>query len=299
MLIDHIWTNSLETVCDQKFAAKSEIIMFDASDHLPTTFIHNLGTVKTKNKTKVKFRVVREENIAKFKQLFNLKHLHKLNLLLRQSLSPDEKYNTGIQDLQKLYDECFPWKTKSTHNKILQKPWITNELQRKIKKRVKMHSQMLKNRQTSEKYKEYKNHVCSELRKAKIQYFKNKINESGNDTRKKWEVIRVIICKGKKVRNTCPISGDELCSHYVMHPRRLYEKIPKVQDLPSYRKPTIKEPDKRPNNVPQFKFDPISSINVHNKITKLDDSKGPGSDGIGVKPLKSIAKTLSPIESLL
>ena len=69
----------------------------------------------------------------------------------------------------KIYNECFPVKTKKIHNKTLSKPWINQELQRLIKKKNRLYGKKLRNKtpKNLEKYRKCKNDLAGKLKPSK------------------------------------------------------------------------------------------------------------------------------------
>ena len=296
-LIDHIWCNSMEIFDNKELV--SNILIYDISDHLPTMLMYTVKNMKSNDKTKIQYRDYSNKNIQKFKDIFD----NKLSDSIRNSLkgelkhsSTDEKFKLTFNKISDHYNNCFPLKTKTIHNKILNKPWITNDLQKKIKKRNKLYCKVIKtnNQNLKDKYKIIKNSLNSELRCAKVTYFKEKVTESGNDVRKKWDVIRTVINKTRKKNKTVPISSTELSKYFTNHPKELYKKIPEMRSK-SPRKPVIREPDKLEKFNKLNTFRPVSCDEVFKILNDLNSNKGPGPDELSVKPFQCVAEKFSPI----
>ena len=209
-LIDHIWINDMS-----QSNIESKIVLTDITDHLPIFYIKRAES-KAQGYTKVSYRPLTENNIAKFKD-----KIQNLNAVLS---SHTTNPNNGAEDratnyfdhLGKIYNECFPMKTKKIHNKTLSKPWINQELQRLIRKKNRLFGRKLKNKspENLQKYRECKKFFEKKLKMAKESYFREKLMSTSNNMKDKWDAIRVIINKKKKNGNYCPISNRVLGNHY-------------------------------------------------------------------------------------
>ena len=180
--------------------------------------------------------------------LQQMQRLKKKKLLLKDKIQSLEAVlssyttdtNYGAEDraasyfehLGKIYDECFPIKTKKIHNKTLSKPWINQELQRLINKKNKLFSKKLhKNTpENVQKYKECKKDLAHKRKISKETYFRNKLMSSSNNMKDKWDAIRIIINKKKKNNARCPINNRILGNHYSSVARKLIDKLPSTQN---------------------------------------------------------------------
>ena len=79
-----------------------------------------------------------------------------------------------------IYNQCFPVKTKKVHNKLLSKPWITNDLQKMIKNKNKLFGMKLKLKslEVTQKYNKFKKEV-----KKKLYIAKNNNNNNNNNNK--------------------------------------------------------------------------------------------------------------------
>ena len=58
----------------------------------------------------------------------------------------ETRYNNYFDQITTVYDQCFPFRTKKIHSKILSKPWITPSIQKLIDKKNKCFSMKNKNK---------------------------------------------------------------------------------------------------------------------------------------------------------
>ena len=92
-------------------------------------------------------------------------------------------------------DECYPIKTKTVKTKSLLKPWVNDNLKGMIKRRHVLLKKYLKMPRTyGNEYRELRNSVNRELKSAKENYYKNKLNVAVGNCKKKlagnWRVAK-------------------------------------------------------------------------------------------------------------
>ena len=100
----------------------SNIIIYDISDHLPTMLMYTIKNMKSNDKTKLQYRDFSNKNIQKFKQIFDSQLADSAMDSLKGELkhsSTDEKCKLTFDKISDYYNKCFPVKTKTIHNKIL------------------------------------------------------------------------------------------------------------------------------------------------------------------------------------
>ena len=105
-LIDHIWINDMS---DNKIDAK--IVICDITDHLPIFYV-KYGAEKRQGYSKITYRPLTENNIAKFKD-----KIHTLDAALAShTTNPDhgaeDRAANYFNHLGRIYNDCFPVKTK-------------------------------------------------------------------------------------------------------------------------------------------------------------------------------------------
>ena len=162
-----------------------------------------------------------------------------------------------------------------------------------INKKNKMFSKKTKYNTESNKvkYKTMKKEVEKEIAKEKEIYYKNLLEKNNHNIKLKWNAIRTIINRNKIQNSHCIIPNNILGKHYATVAEKLAEKLPKItQDQIA----TTSEPNKTPKDNKQlFSFNYITERQVYELILKLDSNKGPGTDKLDIKSLKSIANIIS------
>ena len=89
----------------------------------------------------------------------------------------------------------------------------------------------LKSLEVTQKYNKFKKEVKKKLYIAKNDYFKNKLLDSSNNMKKKWDAIRCIINRKKNISNFCPVKSEVLGKHYSTIAEKLNEKLPKLKKM--------------------------------------------------------------------
>ena len=136
-LIDHIWINDMS-----HSDIESKIVITDITDHLPIFYIKYTES-KAQGYTKINYRPLTENNIAKFKDKIQNLDAVLSSHTTNSNHGAEDRAASYFEHLGKIYNECFPIKTKKIHNKTLSKPWINQELQRLINKKNRLFGKKL------------------------------------------------------------------------------------------------------------------------------------------------------------
>ena len=168
-----------------------------------------------------------------------------------------------------------PITTKNPNSHGGKKTWINDDLISKIKIRDKLHKLSAKKRIDSKIYKDYRNHLTSEIRKAKSIHYENEFKKSSSNLKKTWTLINEVI-RTKKSRpniNITDESGGEIkgsgvsikcVDHYTSIAETLANQLPNSPKNPS---------DYLQNrNENSFIFLPATPDEVENVINDLKDN---------------------------
>ena len=210
-LIDHIWTNNLESERNSSY-----ILVTDISDHLPCIFIEHDSNRSTNSAKYVKYRPITDKNREYF-----IRNVKKTEMALKfhttnSNTSTQTKYSDYFAHLNRLYATSFPTKPKKIHHKYLSKPWIDTELQRLIKKKNRLFSKKTKTNtaSASQNYRDCKNELAQKLKKAKTEYYHKKLYQETSTLKQKWDCLRELINRCKSSTDFCPIDNQQLGEHY-------------------------------------------------------------------------------------
>ena len=155
-LIDHIWSNDLES------NFKSGILRTDISDHF-CLFCFAEADVSSSCRTEIKYHDFSQPKIDLFRDrvngIVNFQNFRDVNCV----------YNSFIDNLINSIDECFPVQTKLVKAKALKKPWITYDLQLEINQRNKLYNKFIKRPITfEEQYKRFRNRLNLKIEMLKF-----------------------------------------------------------------------------------------------------------------------------------
>ena len=157
-LIDNIFTNDINS------NVKSYIYVTDISDHLPCISVFD-NKSKDKGYIHQITRNFSDSNMEKFRTQLNDNLKNKVDDICSDNPeNTQNQYDIFFTILTNTYELCFPTKRKKIHTKTYSKPWITNEIQKKIVKRNKLFSQKLTNSNANSKYKLLKKEIDQELK---------------------------------------------------------------------------------------------------------------------------------------
>ena len=129
------------------------------------------------------------------------------------------------------------------------------------------------------------------MKQQKKSYYKKLLEQTNNNIQQKWSAIRLIINRKKVQQNNCIIPNSTLGKHYETVAEKLAEKLPKLSRdaIPSTSKNTY-----NPRKTKQkFIFNETTEREIYELILKLDSNKGPGTDNLDIKSLKSVANIIS------
>ena len=137
---------------------------------------------------------------------FYLKHFG-INDVLNNQIA-ESAYEQFYKIFQDSYDKSFPIKTKTITIKNIQKPWVTETLISKIKRRDNLNKLANKKKIDRTVYTEFRNNLTTELRQAKTNYYEDQFEMNANNTKKTWEVINSVI-KSKKEYPKVKLTDEE------------------------------------------------------------------------------------------
>ena len=178
-ILDHIAIN-------MPLSFSSHVIFFDQTDHLPAVLKFYDGKLDNNPaKKQIRFRLVTEDNLAKFKNY--LDQLDWNSLLTHSDVNYDtEKF---LQELNKGYCKFFPLNTKFLSPKRLSKPWVTSKLLRLIKTKSNYFKMLKSGDVSQEENSAVRNRVNYETEKAKNEYIQHKFSVLRNDLKKSWKLL--------------------------------------------------------------------------------------------------------------
>ena len=159
-------------------------------------------------------------------------------------------------------------------------------------------------REAKNRYKSYRNHVTSVLKKAKFEWIRDHLTIE--DSKKWWARV-------KKVAGMVKVSGDEMCikgedGKEIKTPAELAkyfnnyfkEKVVKLQSTLKVDREAVLDyareymADKGFENTPEFKFKTVGTGVINKTVKALKNTSAEGRDGISTLILKQFKGTIAP-----
>ena len=196
--LDHIVSNDYDNF------SNAGILISDVSDHLPIFGNIQISNPKQNLKDPVFKRSFPEHKKDKFLDLLT-EEMTDINF----ENCPNTIMSDIMKALQKVLDFVFPKKKMSRkRKKLLQNPWITKEILKKMKTRDKLYRKFVKNDRIHNSvdhvmYKKARNKVNRAIKVAKDNYFQKQFGNCHGDTRKMWKVLNNAM-KRKSKKSSLP-----------------------------------------------------------------------------------------------
>ena len=237
-LIDHIWTNNLNTSCENK----QGILCSTISDHFSIFHISlNQQYNDSDNKQPILQRQYTQQNIEKFSDTLDKSKWNNVTSLNETSAA----FTTFQKEFTKIYTDCFPLRPlrKAYYNR---KPWLTPEMKESIKNKNKLYMNRHKGNfeENDAFYKKFKNRLSHILKTAERKYYAEQILKHKSNMKKTWAIIKQVInknkysstCKKFKHNDKTIEDGVDIANgfndFYVNVGQSLARKIPKTNKAP-------------------------------------------------------------------
>ena len=296
-LIDHILTNDITS------KSSSGIIVNEVADHFAIFHISATYTKGTKTKNK-QIRLFNDQNVATFRS--ELDRIDFAPILTYNC--PDEAYTKFIDLYKKPFDIAFPLKTiKISNRNIKREPWMTKGLLNSSRNKSKLLIKKLKKPTQANVtyYKTYVNIFNKAKRKAKIIYYKTKLEENKQNSKQLWTVLKQAIGKGNNKSNfphsfnieNSTVSNktevaDAFNKFFVNIGLNLSLNVPTSNRLYDTYMPN--------HNVKSMFLTPVLALDILDVTRKLKPKTSYGADGISTKLLKkTIDKIVDPITYII
>ena len=282
-LIDNIFTNTPHTQ-----HSLSGILTADVSDHLPIfhiskhSFNRQTSNEDTHSYPEINTRTLNNMSRALLAQNWND---------VTQNHDTQSAYSSFSRIINEAFTEHIPQKTTTHRQKS--KPWLTNALITSIKRKNKLYTVYLQHKTTQSLtyYKRYRNRLTNLIKIAKKSYYREKLQQSQNQLKKSWEILKEIIGsnitqtnKSEFTINGTTITDDNEIANEFNH---FFVNIPAsyISQLPQ----NTPNPTTFMNNAsyPSLFLTPTNAEEIHTIIQTLKSSS-PGYDKITLKILKRI-----------
>ena len=291
-LIDNILTNYNNNM-------KTGILVTDITDHFPTVFYKNLNVIK-QPKVDTKYTYKRnhsEENVNWFKQKLSCVHWNEI----LDGIDASSDYDKFISKFVELYDECIPLKKITANRKTCpQQPWMTKGLLKSINMKNNLYKKYLSSPtgENLSKFKTYRNKLNTLIRKGKREYYHNKFESTKSNIRQTWKTINEIIGRNKAKNHQNAFKTDS--GNIVTEPGNIADCFnnffveigPNLASNIQHSGKDFYEYLDEPTQKSLF-MKPVVADEVLKIISKFDQNKSPGHDGIGNLIVKKVAQSIS------
>ena len=189
--LDHISIN--------KFTQYTAPIYFaDISDHCGVALYLEMDDSVTPSNTKhrISFRLVNDENIAKFEDVIS----HTNWNFLANFNDVNEQFAAFKNYIDSAYRNCFPLKTKLISDKRKNKPWITESTLANIKLKSTYYKQFKNGIISREENNRLKNRLNKEINRDKAIYYQTLLSNSKGNMKKSWKTLNSLL--GSKNKNS-------------------------------------------------------------------------------------------------
>ena len=204
---------------------------------------------------------------------------------------PEDEIDDQVTILENVFrdvvDQVAPFKTFRVTRPPT--PWMTEEMKTKMHERDKLRAQYKSNfdNETFEKYKELRNTINHEKRRAKIKHFNSNINKQTRNSKRIHHALKIEgVVDSKKENGDLPIIGDLNLLNMVFS--RNNNKEIDLEKIENNIRGILQ------NCLPSiFKFEPVSELEVI-KVIKSIKTNAMGVDQISAKFIKSGAHVVAP-----
>ena len=256
--------------------------MSNVSDHFATFSVVSCNSSNTSSNTckTVKYRIDCEAN----RNSLSNEILSQDWKFIERYNCADSAYDAFSDKIISLYNKNFPIKTKKIKQIDLSKPYVTNEIKLLIKRKHQL--QKLYNRWPitySKDFKAMRNKLNSTLRKAKANYFKNKLLNEKHSPRNTWRILNSLLGREKGASEYSVLVDGEIVSDpyevatgfnefFSKIGANLAQKFSDSNDFQEYLPPMN-------SNIVNFQMNPTTVEEVTNTVFSLRNAS-PGHDDL-------------------
>ena len=293
--LDHIWSSHPERLHSVR------VMSSGISDHLPVIVTRKF--IKCPKNNKDQHRTITYRDIKGLNKEQFVSSLHEAPwdcaFVFEDTNDVVDAWYNVFNDI---IDEHLPLKQKRVKRKI-QPKWFNTEILKGIKARDKLLNKARKSQTERDwnAFKRAKNTVTQLIRSTKQSYFKDKVTENKNNSRKLWNLIKCLSNDDKGaesgikeiVENETNITDKQtiaeiLNSFFVDQPKNLVAAL----GLSSLTVPSTVTSARQ--NISAFDLPNITQKRVVELLLSIPTHKATGGDGISAKILRIAAPAIAP-----
>ena len=285
-LIDHIWCNFYSGSNHQSY-----VIHYPLTDHFPVSYLFNRNIVSTP--IIKKFRLMNDERNGQFIAMVNntdFTNIFSVN-------NPSDAFDKFYKIIMKIFNTCFPVKTKIIRHNKIKVPWMTKKLKMCIRKKFKLYCLMRRGLITRHSFRTYKKTLNWVSKKIRTQYYFKKFHLCKSNIKKTWSNINEVMqrVKNNSILKIVDTEGQEYSGNQLPNLFNNYFTNV-VQTLISNLPQGINYDyfNRIPVNRDSCFFYPASDSECSN-IIKIMGNKGNVMNDISFKYIKLIADKVVPV----
>lgn len=209
----------------------------------------------------------------------------------------NKAYGLFLRYILACYDLAFQPVAQQRNSRKVRKPWIDQQLLKRIKKKNSMYHSFVRTRDPNLllEFKKYRNKLQSDLKTAKLRYYERLFEDIRNDPKKIWETVNVITGRKKSTQShVARLNGRrvESAEMAIAMNRHFIKAGAYISEVDEDKRSAILEQSQLPNSI--F-LSPTNASEVQTFILKLKNNVASGIDGIAPLPVKHIASEISEV----
>ena len=295
--LDHIFTNNENKIC------QSGVIKCGLSDHFITFCTRKIIRGQIGKHNNVKLRSLRNYSVEEFR--IRLQEIDWSNVTECDDVNEAwDKFNRLFIDI---LDSIAPIKEIRIKNRT--EPWIDDNILQIIKERDKLlyaSNRNKKDKELRKKFNVIRNKLQREVKKAKENYFKNKMEENKDNPKKLWGQLNTIGYSNKtKDRSKIVLESEGVKCHdskkvcksfndYFLNVASiLVSKLPSAPNIFTTNTHIFRSFYVNKNITPNnFALQSVTENFVYHELMRLNPNKSTGLDGINARFLRDGANEL-------
>ena len=283
-LLDQIWVNS-------SYLSLAGILRYDVTDHLPTFLRISSHIPVSNSKVKIVFRPYSDDGLSKMQDLISSCNWNEIF-----SDNINSTTSKFIENIDQMYRESFPKKTKFVSKRTKQNPWITEEVLKLINYKSLYFKLLQLGLVTHAENNRIKNRIQRIVQKCKDNYYEKSFEKCKSDPKRTWKIIKKLAHLDKenheieklKFNNQEYSDELEIANAFNNYFNGVAQNL--VANLGSNQ---INPLSSLNSNINSFFLSPVTSAEVSKLIINLKAKKC-SIDSCPVKILKLIHPLISP-----
>lgn len=301
--LDHVFIRFFhESSLNCNFHAK--VYHYNITDHSTVVFSMEISNIDLKNQEEWVIKVNYDQLVTM------LNAVVWTDVFTKDSVS--DAFLTFLNILQTCLKDCQS-KVNPKSKFLKLKPWNTDRLLFRIRKRkqiFKLHMKNPHDTKLKHYYINFRNRLNLDLKQAKDSYYKAKFDNASSNIKSQWNVVNDLIGERRSQRKITEVRGangrvvtdpfdiaNEFNSHFLNVPHSLKMQVDNsyLDQIPQYNEIF----SQRIHIKSSFYMKPTSTEEVLDIISSLKNNKAPGFDDINSTLVKNIAPSIIDVLTFL